>query len=397
MTYQRLADIFKQNSGVSNAAELATLDRQILAGLGSPRYAKRHPEQGITYEWHSPDCPGWYILASFNIGSYVITTAEIPPPIGTVLAENATTGLRYTLVGHPREVTALTIVPNGQTLISGSPDGQVHFWQLSDGKHLQMINVKDWVNSLKVSSDGKQLLSLGSTLTTWDIATGKQSQEWEFTKGGMIHNVFSPDQRLIISEINDEVVNLWNVTTRKRVSSFSQPQYRVGAIALHPNHRILADARNQGWGANQNAILLWDLPSSKPVQTLSGHNYLVRAIEFSPKGSILASGSEPASLRTAKPSEIKLWNWQKGILVRTLIGDASGIRSLVFSGDGQRLASGSQNGQIDIWHVPTGKRLQVLTGHTNAVTTLIFDVTGQRLISGSDDRTVKVWQLSQTK
>jgi len=384
VTYQKLEDIFTKESGTRN---VGALERQILGKMGFPHYVKREGDRR-TYEWKSPDCSGWYIHASFNTDGHSIYTAEIPPPIATIPASKSEARLRYTLIGHPREIEA--IAPDRQTLISASTDGQIHFWQLSDGQHLRTIDSDGSGRGLKVSSDGKKLLTLGFDLTVWDLETGKQIEEWEFTSGGVIQNSFSSDGRLIINAVNEETVNFWNVETRQRIASFSQPRYQLGRVSLHPNHRILANARNEGWGQNQNQIVLWDLQSNKKLKTLSGHDYLVRAMEFSPTGEVLATGSVTPIKNT---SEIKIWNWQKGILMRSLTVQSGGIRSLIFSADGQRLASGSSNGQIDIWDVATGRRLQTLTGHTNAVISLAFGLTGQTLVSGSEDRSIKVWQL----
>lgn len=386
VTYQKLEDIFNEEIGTRN---VDALERQILVTMGLPHYAKREGDRR-TYEWKSPDCSGWYIHTSFNTDSHSVYTTEVPPPIATIPAQKSEARLRYTLVGHPREIEAIAIAPNRQTLISGSTDGQIHFWQISDGQHLQTIDSDSFGRGLKVSADGQKLLILGFDLTIWDIATGKQIEEWEFTSGGSIQNSFSSDGRLIINAVNEETVNLWDLEARKRVASFSQPGYRIGKVALHPNHRILAEARNGGWGQNQNQIILWDLSSNKKLKTLSGHTYVVRAMEFSPNGEVLATGSVTPLKNT---SEIKIWNMQKGILVRSLTAQSGGIRSIIFSADGQRLASGSSNGQIDIWDVSTGRQLQTLTGHTSAVISLAFDPTGQSLVSGSEDRSVKVWQL----
>jgi WD40 repeat protein len=386
VAYQKLENIFNEES---DSRDIGALDRKILGTLGLPHYAKWEGNRR-TYEWKSPDCSGWYIHASFSANGHSIYTTEIPPPIATIPAQKSEARLRYTLVGHPREIEAIAIAPGRQTLISSSTDGQIHFWQLSDGQHLRMIDSDSFGRGLKVSSDSQRLLTLGFDLAVWDIATGQQIEEWEFTSGGSIQNSFSSDGRLIINAVNEETVNLWSLETRKRVASLSQPRYRFGRVALHPNHRILAEARNGGWGQNQNQIILRDLSSNKKLKTLSGHAYVVRAMEFSPNGEVLATGSV-TPLKNI--SEIKIWNWQKGILMRSLTAQSGGIRSLIFSADGQRLVSGSSNGQIDVWNVSTGERLQTLTGHTSAVISLAFDSTGQSLVSGSEDRSVKVWQL----
>lgn len=390
VTYQKLATIFEAKS---DRVSINALDRQILNTLGNPQYAKRSNNQ-ITYEWLSPDCAGWYIQASFNDSSHFISTAEMPPPIGIVPSQEPASGLRYTLIGHRREVEALALTPDGQTIVSGSPAGEVHTWQTSDGQHLRTLDADDWIGQLRVSPDGKTILGLGRDLTTWDLATGNLKQKWQFVNGGSSHNIFGPDQRLIISEINDETVHVWNIETQKRVASFSPSNHRIGNITFHPNRRILADAKSGDWGANQNPILLWDVTSGKQIQTLTGHNYFVRSILFSPNGSVLATGEQSALLRKPPVSEIKLWNWQKGVVLRSLPANVNGILSMVFSRDGQRLVTGSINGSIDVWEVATGKRLQTLTGHTKAVIALTLDAKGQVLVSGSDDRTVKVWKLN---
>jgi len=303
--------------------------------------------------------------------------------------------LRYTLVGHPREITAITISPDKQTLITASPDGQTHFWQLADGKHLQLIDTDDWANDLTISHDNKIVINLGAKLTTWDIATGSLLKKGEFTSEGSIHNSFSPDHHFIVSNINNEMINLWEIEAQKKVGAFTKAKNRqLGAIALHPNGRILAEAQNEGLVDNQNPIFLWDLPSSKKLQTLSGKEYHFFTILFSPDGKILAIGSEQTNFPKAPPKTvIKLWDWQKGILTRTLTSQEVRIQSMVFSQDGQLLAMGTSKGNIQVWNVQTGQVLATLTGHTEPVNVLVFDMSGKILVSGSDDRTIKVWQL----
>ncbi|MGB3205951.1 MAG: WD40 repeat domain-containing protein [Crinalium sp.] len=393
VTYDRLNGILEGKTG-SNEQELQALDRQVLASMGPPKYAKRNDKEGdidITYEWLSPECPGFFIHASFRSGFTHLYMGEVPPPIATISPQTPTSGLRYTLVGHPREVRSVTITPDEQTLISGG--GEIHFWRLSDGKHLRVIEPGDWINDLQVSLDGKTLFSLGSDVTTWNVATGNLIQQWQVSSGGITHNSFSLDQRLIVRGINGEVVNLWDIATHKQLRSFSQPRHWMGQIALHPNNRILADVQAQGFG-NKNPILVWDLLSGKKLHSLSGHTYIVGAMLFSPNGQILATGSEEVSLPSYNTSEIKLWNWQEGILIKTLTGQSGGVRAIAFSTDGQRLAAGSRDGKIYIWRVSTGELLQTLTGHTDAVIALTFSPSNKFLISGSDDRTVKVWQLN---
>jgi hypothetical protein len=86
--YEQLADIFnkKKEKGLSN------LDQQIRSTLGRPNYEDRSQKDGIiTYEWLSPDCPGWYIHASFATDDsyHHIYTREIPPTVATFPDQDA--------------------------------------------------------------------------------------------------------------------------------------------------------------------------------------------------------------------------------------------------------------------------------------------------------------------
>ncbi|AFY66161.1 WD40 repeat domain-containing protein [Geitlerinema sp. PCC 7407] len=423
-SYQRLEKLLQGQNLDGGDRLLQTFEGEARRLLGRPQYY-RPSDSGTTYEWPSPDCKGWYISASMGPRGSSILTAEIPPPIGVLADADSRSPLQYTLAGHRREVEAIAFSPDGQALFSGSPDGGVHRWQVSSGQHQQALDADDWIRELRVDPKGQQLMGLGKDLTVWSLADGAIAKTWEFSQGGSTRNFFSHDQRFIVSEINDELVDLWDISRQQRTATFppplplppgagqpqsvqvapnmtlstsstpvrqsSRPGYRLGAIALHPNNRTLADAQNQGLGPDQNGIILWDIPTNRKLRTLAGHSYVVEAIAFSPNGQILATGSADTSF--AEESVIKLWNPDKGILIRTLSGQKGGIRAIAFSPDGQTLASGSGAGSIVLWNLRTGQALQTLTGHTRAITAIAFSPDGQTLASGSSDRTLRVWQL----
>ena len=78
------------------------------------------------------------------------------------------------LIGHTSPVNSVSFSPDGKMLASGSTDGTLLLWDVSDGKVMQkFIGHTSWVNSVSFSPDGKMFAS-GSqdgTVLLWDIPT----------------------------------------------------------------------------------------------------------------------------------------------------------------------------------------------------------------------------------
>jgi WD40 repeat protein len=64
-------------------------------------------------------------------GGYGVTDARIR-------VRNLNTGaIIHTLTGHPEEVSAIALSPDGEIIASGSRDARVKLWSLSTGKLLR--------------------------------------------------------------------------------------------------------------------------------------------------------------------------------------------------------------------------------------------------------------------
>jgi hypothetical protein len=76
------------------------------------------------------------------------------------------------LKGHTQTVATLAFSPDGQTLVSVSPDIEVRRWQLSDGTRLYTRRLDGTnVQSVELSTDGKVLMALyqDGVLKVWQV------------------------------------------------------------------------------------------------------------------------------------------------------------------------------------------------------------------------------------
>ncbi|MBE9017464.1 serine/threonine protein kinase, partial [Chroococcidiopsidales cyanobacterium LEGE 13417] len=255
---------------------------------------------------------------------------------------SAQTSVTRTLTGHTNAVWAVAIARDGRTLVSGSGDKTIKFWDLSSGELLRTLTGNSAeVLSLALSQDGQMLTSASYSaqpaVKVWDLPT----QELQQTIG--------------------------NVS-------------KVWSVAISPDRQTLVSSNADA------SIKIWDLPTRMLRRTLIGHADTVWSVAISPDGKTLVSGS--------KDRTIKIWDLRTGALRRTLLGHTDRVRSVAISPDGQTLVSSSWDKTIGIWQLQTGQRLRILTGHSDYINSVAISPDSQMIASGSDDRQIKLWQLN---
>jgi WD40 repeat protein len=178
---------------------------------------------------------------------------------------------------HSDDVTRLAISDNSAILVSGSKDGTVKCWNLSNQALVQTFK-SEKSPRLALSPDGKMVAFSISTSGNElkDLPFGKQIKTFE----GQCY-VFSPDSsRLIVG--NKGFLDIYNLSDD---SVRSAPVSKAGnshieAIAISPDGNLIAA------GIKQKGVLLFD-NAGKELKTLV-NNYSTSALVFSPDGQSLA-------------------------------------------------------------------------------------------------------------
>jgi WD40 repeat protein len=107
--------------------------------------------------------------------------------------------------GHLFCIT-VTFLPDGKRIVtSNTREHTVRIWDVDSGKELHKLEIGDYLHGVKISPDGKKIITEGSDknlkagedtfiVQIWDVESGKKLRQWE----DRMDCAFSPDGKKII-------------------------------------------------------------------------------------------------------------------------------------------------------------------------------------------------------
>jgi WD40 repeat protein/DNA replication protein DnaC len=278
-------------------------------------------------------------------------------------------------------IWSVTFSPDAKLVATGNADGEIHLWQVAEGRQLFTFKGHtSWVRSVTFSSNGSILASGSSdhTVRLWDVTTGQCLKNLRGHTNKVESVAFSPDGNTIASGSEDSSVKLWDISTGQCIKTLQENSDRVHSVAFSPYGSILAS------GSKDSFVRLWNVSTGECVKVLQGHTDSVISVAFHHQGTMLASGSEDRTVR--------LWNVSTAECLKIFQGHTNRVSSVAFSADGCILASGSEDQTVRLWDINTSQSLE-MHGHTDRVSSVAFSPDSKILASGSEDQTLRLWSV----
>jgi WD40 repeat protein len=117
------------------------------------------------------------------------TRPDDPKVVAISLRDAATGRVLQECRGHTDWVRSLAFAADGRTLVSGSHDKTVRFWDVATGKELRRFDEPDSVLAVALAPDGKTVATTSghSTNSKWtvrflDAATGEEQRRFQADK-----------------------------------------------------------------------------------------------------------------------------------------------------------------------------------------------------------------------
>lgn len=339
--------------------------------------------------------------------------------------------------------------PDSRSLASGGWDGEIALWDMRTGK--RTTGWKSGLSSanLAFSADGRTLIIAGGanqdwhnkTISSWDVATGKENLRHALGGESRFAYRVSPDGKLLASPTFDgRTIHLYDARTGKEVARTKGVANRPTTMAFSGDGRWLTSSSDDGvlrvWAtaggdlayqikahsasvdrvalsgdgkllasiskADQN-VHIWDVAAGKELHSFVGPRGGVLSVAFTPDGKSVRTAHHEGVQSGSPPEDWGAeWSWRQwdarsGKELRVVQArQKGGMNRAVFSPDGKFLAAWTQNGDLRLWDVGAGKEPGQWQGSMRRCRDMAFSPDGTLLVGVIDD-VVRVWESATGK
>jgi WD40 repeat protein len=331
----------------------------------------------------------WITTITFDREGRRFATASTDRTL--VLWDAATRKALTRLRGHLAQVWSAALSPDGRTLASGALDGTTKLWDATTRREQRELS--ECFLATGFSSDSRWLVSDGyGESRLWNLASGamttvplqdytKLQYRADYHSLAASRDLHGLEPKAVYGR-TDGVLEIWNLATMSRVTSWRVDDGDVATAAFSPDGQFIATS-----GAN-GEVVLSEAGTRREVRRFETLGGKLMCLAFSPDGRLLAGSQE----RIMDDSPVGIWDVKTGAVMRKLPCDV--VRSLAFSPDGNLLATAEQNETVQLWDIPSGALRVTLKGHAQTVVSVAFSTDGKTLATGADDSMVKLWNIA---
>jgi WD40 repeat protein/class 3 adenylate cyclase/GTPase SAR1 family protein len=233
---------------------------------------------------------------------------------------------------HSKSVNCIRIT--GNTIISGSNDGTIKFWDFHSGKEILCLDAH---------SDG--VIGIGIT------------------------------EEIIVSAGSNGVIKLWDKECGEEIRSFDTQVSKLSVMVINGENIVV--------GAEDGTIKIVNIGKDGAEKTLNTHQGEIESLAVA--GKTIISGAADGSINS--------WNLETGHKQRTFKGHEEAVRNIVVVGD--TFISGASDGTIKLWDLETGKEIKVFERHSERIFSIA--VSGNKIAAGCGDGFIKIWDMNTGK
>lgn len=273
---------------------------------------------------------------------------------------------------HSKSINCIHVCDN--TVISGSDDGTIKYWDIRSGKETLCLEAHSH-GVIDIGITGKMIISAGSNgeIKLWDKETTEKIRDLGTPVEKL--NVMAVNSQTIVLGTGDGTINIIDMEKQKEAKTLNAHQCEIESIAL-AGKTIIS-------GGADGSIYTWDLETGKQTCSFEGHADAVKDIVVT--GDTFISGAADGTLT--------LWNIKTGQAIKNFERHTEQIMSIAVSG--KKIASGAGDGFIKVWDLDTGKILRSIRAHIFEVNSVA--IKDDIIISAAGDAAIKLWHMENGK
>jgi WD40 repeat protein len=259
------------------------------------------------------------------------------------------------LKGHTGRVMSVAFLGDGASVASLAEDGTIRFWNVAEGKEIARVPVPAMkkyglqgnLATLAASGDGQYLAVLLPDQSTRLLdANGKELHR--LTEAENVRALaFAPDAKALLT--GGSWLQLWNVATGKEIAILGEPRVASNHLALSPDGKTVAFA------TGPNRVCLADVAGGKRLFAAAAA--CQAGLAFTPDGQHLTVAAGDTTIALWKVAKLRAA--EKGFPgkpVAVLVCEGK-VMTFAFSPDGKRLATAEAGGMSRLYDTASHKVL----------------------------------------
>eukprot|EP00043_Microstomoeca_roanoka_P022109 m.256037 g.256037 ORF g.256037 m.256037 type:complete len:485 (+) comp20760_c0_seq1:149-1603(+) len=330
-----------------------------------------------------------------------------------------------TIPGHADNIVDVAFSPDGQSLVSGSGDQTVRFWDVFTATPRKTCKGhKSWVQCVAWSPDGRLVASGSRDCEVRIWVADKASLACPPLKGHSkyvtwlawepLHNCEHKVANRLASASADGTVKIWDTTLGRCLMTLSQHTKGIKCVLWGGEGMIYTACQDA-------SIKMWRASDGAMCKTLQGHAHWVNCLSlntdhalrtgaFNERGVIEGDITETSlerynalkgqrELLVSASEDHTLFLWEptkdKKPICR-LTGHQRPVNYVKFSPDGRWILSCSFDKSARLW-TKAGEFVATLRGHVGPVFRCAWAPDSRMFITASEDSTLKLWNLKKEK
>jgi len=280
---------------------------------------------------------------------------------------------------HSRLVMSLAFSPEGDSLASGSADGQVRVWSLQSRTERHVWDLhQDAVSGLAFSADGRFLASGGADgrVGAFSVSDGRPVFTVE-AESAVQSIALHPDGKRLAAGLASGEIKVWSLASGRRLMTLAAHGDRVVWLGFSPDGQRLVS------GGRDGDVRSWSVPAGLRRAALSGFSSELTGLSTVPDPFLVAASSATDPLT--------VWSLVSGEKLFSAAAGGPGTDVVVFAPSGTTLAA-TVDRAIVLLSLPEGTEIRRLTGHGGRVICLAFHPDGSKLVAGTEEE-VRIWEL----
>lgn len=281
----------------------------------------------------------WYLEFSHD-GNYLASSSADKTVI--IWNVNDNFAVKSRLRGHEKGVVLVNWSPDDSMVLSSSQDNLAILWNPYTGERLRTIkDHNDIVGACAWVNDGSRFItgSPDKKMIMWDI-NGEVVHRWTGIRP--LNMAITPDGTKLVVLCSDDIIHVYNLETRDQITAIKIDSSLTSVSISNDSRYALINVK-------PDEVHLWDLSNYRLVRKYVGQlqkEFIIRSCFGGIHENLILSGSQD--------SHIYVWNRETCDLIKTLPGHKGTVNCVKWAPDRVAMfASASDDGTIRIWEPPS--------------------------------------------